>query len=516
VVPVRRSYCAVLLVAGALGLPALVCAPPAAAQNATVDSRLFIPMIDGDRKNVSRFRRPDYGNRPGVGAGTSGFDSTNVKANRKKPKPVVESEPLPPLAPPDQTVPQIYREPPVRRPPSVRYVTPEIPTTYQRRPMIRRGLTETDPFGAVGLGVGSFTVKPAVELSGGYDNNPPRLPQRQGSPVWKVAPELQAKSNWSRHELLLDLRGSYTWYDRLPGYNKPSVNLKAQSRIDITSQTRADLEARYLLEAESPGNPNNPTDAAKPPVYTTVGGTAGITQRFNRLEMTLKGKADHTVYRDAELNDGTRLSLSDRNYDQFGGTLRAAYEISPGIKPFVEAGADRRVHEAISQGRNSDGRTLRAGAQFELTRRLTGEISAGVLTREYEDPTFSKLHGTLLDAALIYHASALTTLKLDMKTTVDESILPGVSGALKRDMSVEIEHSFRRWLIGTLKLGYGLDDYEGLSREDKRYAASAGLTYKLNRELWLKGEVRQDWLRSSVTGVDYTASTFLFGLRLQR
>lgn len=101
--PVRRSYCAMLLVVAAPGLPALVCAPPAFAQNAnaTADSRLFVPMIDGDKKNVPRFRRPSYGNPPGSGAGKTGFDSTNVKANRKKPKPVVESEPLPPLAPPD-------------------------------------------------------------------------------------------------------------------------------------------------------------------------------------------------------------------------------------------------------------------------------------------------------------------------------------------------------------------------------------------------------------------------------
>jgi hypothetical protein len=32
----------------------------------------------------------------------------------------------------------------------------------------------------------------------------------------------------------------------------------------------------------------------------------------------------------------------------------------------------------------------------------------------------------------------------------------------------------------------------------------------------LKGEFRQDWLRSNVTGADYTASTIMFGLRLQQ
>ena len=32
----------------------------------------------------------------------------------------------------------------------------------------------------------------------------------------------------------------------------------------------------------------------------------------------------------------------------------------------------------------------------------------------------------------------------------------------------------------------------------------------------IKGEVRQDWLRSNVTGADYSATTFLLGMRLQK
>jgi hypothetical protein len=38
----------------------------------------------------------------------------------------------------------------------------------------------------------------------------------------------------------------------------------------------------------------------------------------------------------------------------------------------------------------------------------------------------------------------------------------------------------------------------------------------VNRELQIKGEFRQDWLRSNIAGDDYSASTFLLGLRVQR
>jgi hypothetical protein len=42
------------------------------------------------------------------------------------------------------------------------------------------------------------------------------------------------------------------------------------------------------------------------------------------------------------------------------------------------------------------------------------------------------------------------------------------------------------------------------------------LTYKLNRDLWLKGMLREDWLTSNVTGVAYQATSVLLTLRLQR
>ena len=81
---------------------------------------------------------------------------------------------------------------------------------------------------------------------------------------------------------------------------------------------------------------------------------------------------------------------------------------------------------------------------------------------------------------------------------------------------MQVDHAFRRWLIGSLKLGFGNDDYVGLDRNDMRYTAGVGLTYKLDRSLQLNGEFRQQWLRSNVAGVDYNASIFLVGLRWQQ
>jgi hypothetical protein len=219
------------------------------------------------------------------------------------------------------------------------------------------------------------------------------------------------------------------------------------------------------------------------------------------------------------LTDGSSASNEDRNYDQYGVKLRGGYELSPGVRPFIEVGADTRRHdlEVDRSGyqRNSKGVTGRVGTTFELSRLLTGEISLGYTRRNYEDLRLEQLGGLIGDASLVWAANALTTVTLTGKSAIGESTSAGTSGVLYRDIGLQVDHSFRRWLIGSAKLGLGLDNYVGMLRTDRRFSAGAGLTYKISRSIQIKGEFRQDWLRSNVSGVDYTASIFMLGLRFQ-
>jgi hypothetical protein len=255
------------------------------------------------------------------------------------------------------------------------------------------------------------------------------------------------------------------------------------------------------------------------PIYTTLGGTFGLTQRFNRIEVTAKGTADRTEYEQSKFTDGTTGNNDDRNYNRFGGTLRTGYDLMPGLKPFVEFGADTREHDLLLDRfglqRDSVGWTVKGGSTFEFSRKLIGEASIGWINRSYKDPSLQELNGFLFDASLIYAMSALTNVKLVASTVAGETTVPGTAGVLTRNAGIEIEHSFRRWLVGAVKFNYGLDDYVGSTRKDDRYSVSAALTYKLNRMAQVKGEFRQEWSQSTAPGVDYVASVFLLGMRMQ-
>ena len=482
---------------------------------------------------------PKYGIPAASGAADSGYDSLN--RTRKKPKFYPgQVKPKPPAGPGSPA--QVTPTPPLNGrvrlsiPPSESAnrtpLPPAMAGTVVGQPQRKRLKIDDDPFGPVGDYVGSFLVKSAVELRGGYETNPGRLPHEIGAPFWVVAPEFLAVSDWERHALVADLRGSFTGYgNSLPpivdgavspsptNVNRPDFTGHIDGRIDVTQDTHITSEVRLRVATDNPGSPNIQTGLASYPVYTTLGGTFGIDQNFNRLQVSAGGTVDRTVYQYSKLTDGTTSSNDDRNFNQYGGVGRISYELTPAIKPFAEIEGDTRVHDlAIDRNgfaRDSNGGYARAGTSFEFSRLLTGEISVGFAERSYVDPRLDRLQGLLTAASLTWTATALTTAKFYSTTSIDETVVAGVSGVLTHTYTFEVDHDFRRWLTAIGKFTYGTLDYQGDGRNDKTYSYEADLIYKLTRSLWIKGTLRRDILDSNIAGASSASTVVMLGVRLQ-
>jgi hypothetical protein len=91
-----------------------------------------------------------------------------------------------------------------------------------------------------------------------------------------------------------------------------------------TRDTRLTGQGRLLVATDNPGSPNIQAGLARYPVYTTVGGTFGFDQNFNRLQVSGGATVDRTDYQWSKLTDGTSSSNDDRNF-----TSMAASAVSP-------------------------------------------------------------------------------------------------------------------------------------------------------------------------------------------
>jgi hypothetical protein len=478
---------------------------------------------------------PTYGLPAASGASESGFDSLNRA--RKKPKLYPgQPKPKPPTGP--GSLPPVESKLPLRLsiPPSESAnktpLAPAMAGTVVGQPLRKRLKVDDDPFGAVGDYAGSFLIKSAVEVSGGYDTNPGRLPEPKGLPFWVVAPEFLAVSDWERHALVADLRGSYTGYGGdLPAIvdgaaspaptniDRPNFNGHIDGRLDVTEDTHLTAQARLLAATDNPGSPNILAGLARYPVYTTLGGTFGFDQRFNRLEFAAGATVDRTVYQVSNLTDGTTSSNDDRNFNQYGGVGRLSYELTPALKPFVEVEGDSRVHDLPldrnGYARDSTGGYAKGGTSFEFSRLLTGEVSIGYAARDYVDPRLGQLAGLLTAGSLVWTATPLTTARFVSTTSIDETVVPGVSGVLTHLYTVEVDHDFRRWLTAIGKFTYGTLDYQGDGRFDKIYSIEGDLVYKMTRNLWIKGTLRRDVLNSNFPDSSSASTVMMLGVRVQ-
>jgi hypothetical protein len=482
---------------------------------------------------------PSYGLPAASGAADSGYDSLN--RTRKKPKyyPAQARPKLPPgpgTPAPDAVEPSLASQLRLSIPPSQSAhkapVAPAMAGTVVGQPPRKRLKPDDDPFGAVGDYLGPFLVKSAVEISAGYDSNPGRLANQRGLPFWVVSPEFLAVSDWKRHALVADLRGSFTGYGgTLPasidgGVNPAPTNLDRpdftghiDGRLDVSRDTDITAQLRLRAATDNPGSPNIQAGLAEYPVYTTLGSTVGFDQRFNRLQVSAGATVDRTTYQQSKLTDGSIASNDDRNFNQYGGVGRISYEVLPWLKPFAEVEGDSRVHDIrvdrAGYQRDSSGGYAKAGSSFELTRLLTGEVSIGYAARNYVDTRLNRLEGFLTTASLVWAATPLTTAKFYSDTQLAETTVAGASGILVRTYTVEVDHDLRRWLTAIGKFSFGTLDYQGYGRSDQTWSLEGDVIYKMTRNLWLKGTLRRDALDSNVAGASSAATVVMLGVRLQ-
>ena len=402
-------------------------------------------------------------------------------------------------------------------PPTVSNLPPALPPAPEPR---KRKRPEEDPYAPLGLRLGNVILRPAITGSVGYDSNPERISgPSKGSLFTRTEGEFGIQSDWNVHELTGMLRGGYSRYYRNDNASRPDAEGNRSLRLDATRDTRSLLESRLRLDTQRPGSPDLTSAVQGRPITWNYGGAAGVTHDFNRLQLTLRGSVDRQDYEDASLGNGRTLSQADRNQTQYGLRLRAAYEVTPGFKPFVQAEIDTRQFDqkVDSSGymRSSDGYTVRLGSTFEISRMLTGEVSGGYQDRKYEDGRLRNLRGFVGDAAILWTPTPLTTVTLRGSAELGDTTIPGSSGTTARRVGLEVAHALRRNLTVTGFTTFSRTEYDGQDLRENLSTIGARLEYKLTRTFAIRASFTHERLNSTNQGSDYTANVALVGLRVQ-
>jgi hypothetical protein len=390
-------------------------------------------------------------------------------------------------------------------------------------PQVRRNRgSVTDPYAPLGLRLGNVLVFPTIDAQVGYDDNPERRTtgaRKKGSLFTRTDAGFTARSDWSEHQLQAELRGGYSKYFATPDADRPDGQARIGLRLDASRDTAFDGELRGRVETQAPGSANLTAAATGRPFVYQTGGSLGVTQRFNRLAVSLRGSIDRSDYADAKLTDGQTLSQKDRNFTQYGVRLRTAYEVSPAFTPFAEVGVDTRSYDQKIDNagvrRDSTGVQFRGGSRIEMTRTLTGEVAGGYGLRRYEDSNLGELRGPIVEASLNWSVTPLTTVRARASTEFEETTQTGSSGSIIRQAGLEVSHALLRNLTFTGGVSFARADFQGINRRDDTLRASVGAEYSINRNMVLRASYAHERLTSNTPNTGLSSNIFLFGARLQ-
>jgi len=377
---------------------------------------------------------------------------------------------------------------------------------------------DENPFAPIGIRAGSFTLFPTIETGLTATTNGTNSPGGDSAVLSETRLELRGNSDWSRHRF--DFGGNLAYQNALSGDVEPELRggADASLRLDITHSLAAIARLGYSAERESLNSPLAVTGVDRQPLKHQLTASVALEKGLEPLRLTVGGQVTRETYDAARLSDGTEVPQADRDSTLAVARLRVGYEVSPAIMPFVEVEAGRRLYDedfdSAGYDRSAKRFGARAGVVTDIAEKLSGEVSAGWISEDFEDSRLRRLSGLALAASLQWSPIRGTNVFLDASTTV-EGGSGADSGSILHAASLRVERQLRSNLTGDVSFGVEWRDFEA-GGHDLTLHGQASLTWWLNRYAALVARLGHEKRTSSDPSREYDATSVYVGMKLQR
>lgn len=371
-----------------------------------------------------------------------------------------------------------------------------------------------------GIQVGTFTLRPSINQSYNVETNRTG-PTNDDRTYLQTDLRSTLTSDWDRHALTVT--GEGIWQNNLSGSGEeqPTVDINADLRLDLPSDTTAHLTAGYQFYREDTDDPNAIAGATKQSGVNQFDAGASLERDFGVLRGTTAVALVRTVYSDATLSDGTQVTLSDRN--QTAGTWRGriGYELSPALIPFIEADLGSTVYDQRldddGYARSNQSYGGKAGIELDLGEKLKGELGFGYQHTGFDDARLASINSPTVDGALAWSPQRGTDVSIGLSTSVQPSTTAGESGYTAYQLTSTISQEMRDDLVAKFTGGTIWRDYPSGSTisDETEYDAAFGLTWGINRYLDLTSNVGYE-LTTRKTGDDTRELRAGVGLTVKR
>ena len=381
------------------------------------------------------------------------------------------------------------------------------------------GAAHADPYAATGVGLGGLTLYPSLETGTVYTSNVANTPANPKQDVGiYLKPSLRFASDWVRHSWEGHASGDIIAY--LENHDLDSVQADAGStfRLDIRHTTYAEFGTSYVLDQTGAASSEVPDTATGNRTDHTLAANIALFQDFGPLQGRVKAGMERQIYEDVALSGGGTEHNSDRNNYSPTLALRLSYTEPPALKPFVELVYAPRFHdEKFDRNglrRDSQGMTAAVGVTLDRSPLWSGEMALVYSLRDYEDSTLAAIDAVGINGNLTWSPTDLTSVVLNLATTLNESASPTSSGTRTWSGQIDISHELRDNV--TLLGGAGLELDKVSGGTDRTIASKLGVEWQLNPNLAWTAGYDGTWFRSATSGGNYDEQRLSTGIVLRR
>lgn len=379
---------------------------------------------------------------------------------------------------------------------------------------------EENPYAPLGLRLGSFIVRPSLEQGVAWTSNASSGPDGSAALLSETTLRLNAISDWSRHSAALNAYGTFRKTISGEEISDLEGGFDADLVLDFRDDIRGAASARYSLRPESATSPVELPPTDERPLRQTFVGSVGLEKAAGRFRFGLGGNVERQQFEDARLEGGGILSQRERDFVLTTAVLRAGYQISPALTPFLEAELGRRAYDLRDDSgydRSANRFGARAGIGLDLGEKFFGEVSAGWLHEDIDDERLDSVSAASVSADLFWSPVRGTVVGLQASTAIEGATAPGEGNSVLYAGRLSVEREMRANLTGAAFVGAEWRDYAGSGDAyDLTLGAEVGVTYWLNRYAGLTGRARLETVRSDDAGRESETSSVFLGVRLQR
>lgn len=353
-------------------------------------------------------------------------------------------------------------------------------------------------------------------LQGEYDTNIYNVDQnRSRDTIAVLNSDFRVATRLPRHELAVEAGLGIRRYADTTDENSETYHVDGRALLDLGDRIDLRASGGYARGFEMRGTAGDQFATDRPVRFDDTHFEATIDRTGGILEASLSGSLQGRKYLDASVN-GLPVNLEDRDVKIRKAVFQAGYRISPVMRLYAQVGGNEVEYDRDLPGasRNSSGYSALAGLRYEVTRLVDLTAAVGYIHQSFDAPGIPAVSGINYRLQTTWTPTPMWRLTASGERAVDASPLNNVPAIVRSSADVKVQRALGDRVLIEAAFTYIDEDYHGLDRNDRRFAGSADVQYRVTNNIAAIVGAGYRKQTSGMDGRSYSGASIKVGLRV--